>query len=139
MTTTRRILGSGGLIAAAALASWLLSASIAAAGSPVPVQFAVQTSDNAAVPVRTADYSSADQASVTIEPVHWGWGRPYYAYYGPSYAYGYAAPAPYVTYYNGPGYVAPYTTYYGPAYYYTPSYTYYPRRAFYGPRFYYRW
>jgi len=106
----------------------------AMAKSPVPVRLAVQTTSD--VPIRTADYTSADREKTQVEQVWWygyrGWyGRPYYygAYYYPRYYSGYA---PYASYY----YPAPYYSYYAPAPYYAypPVYTYgYAPRAVFRP------
>lgn len=129
-------------IAVGSAALLMIAVSTAAAQSNVPVQFAVQTG-SATAPVRTADYSSDDQARASVQPVWWrgyGWGRPYRAYYyGAPYAYSYY-PAPYVSYYSA----APSYAYYSAAPYYSyypaPYTTYYaPRAYYYGPRWYGRW
>ena len=94
----------------------------AMAKQPVPVRLAVQTTSD--VPIRTADYTSADREKTQVEQVWWGYrgwyGRPYY--YGAYYPGFYGGYAPYTSYY----YPAPYTAFYSPAPYYAypPVYTY---------------
>jgi hypothetical protein len=133
-----------------AAAVWIISTSVAAAGTKVVA--ATQTTFNQAdigprdAPVRMAVFTSTDRDQLKVQPVRWGWGwgyrAPYYAYYpGPSYY-----SAPYYTYYAPPTYYSatPYYSSYAPYQYYSyyaPYYAYgpapvvayrFPRRAFYG-------
>ena len=89
------------------------------------------------VPVRTADLTSHDAASVHVDAVHWGHGWHHGYYYG-AYRVGYRGY--YGGYYGGWGYRYPYYANYYPRYYYPryygsyyyPSYysTYYPVSPF---------
>ena len=124
--------------AAAAAALWAITASVAAAGTKVPVRTAdqpiVKSTDigPSDAPVRSAVLTQKDREDIKVQPVHWGYGgyygyAPYYAYY----------PRPYVNYYPAP-YYPPYTTYmrlttYVPNYYSAAPGPYYSAAPYVSP------